>query len=75
MREHIREKGYKVEVMYKFGGCLNIKTNKKINNHIRSIFPYKRHLSTKTFLKKQEMDLFMDLFMDMFSVTSSFQMN
>ena len=59
-REYIREKRSKFEEIWEFERWQNFKTNEKINNHIRSIFPHKIPLSVDSFLeKKQEMDPFM----------------
>ena len=51
-REYIREKGYKIEEMWECEWWQNFKTNKKIKNHIRSKFPYKKPLSTDSLLEK-----------------------
>ena len=50
--EYIREKGYKIEEMWESEWWQNFKTNEKIKNHIRSIFPYKRPPSTDSLLEK-----------------------
>ena len=51
-REYIREKGYTIEEIWECQWWQNFKTNETIKNQIRSNFPYKRPLSTKSLLEK-----------------------
>ena len=51
-REYIKEKGYKVEEMWKCDWWESFKTDDKIKNHVRTHFPYKRLLSTDSLLAK-----------------------
>ena len=54
IRECICQKGYKFDEMRKCEWWQNFKTNKKIKNHIRSNFPYKRPLSNESLLEKNK---------------------
>ena len=51
-REHIKEKGYKVEEMWECDWWESFKTTDKIKNHVKTHFPYKRPLSTDSLLAK-----------------------
>ena len=58
-REHIQEKGYKVEEMWEYGLWEKLKTNDKIKNHVRTLFPYKRlPIYRLPFGKKKDRTLF-----------------
>ena len=61
-REYIKEKGYKVEEMWKCDWWERFKTDDKIKNHVRTHFSYKRSLSTDSLLAKKKMDLFLATF-------------
>ena len=52
LREYIKEKGYKVEEMWKCDWWESFKTDEKIKNHVRTQFPYKRFFSTDSLLVK-----------------------
>ena len=51
-REYIKEKGYKGEEMWECDWWESFETNDKNKNHIRTNFPYKKHLSTDFLLAK-----------------------
>ena len=51
-REYNCEKGYKIEEMWECEWWQNLKTNEKINNHIRFNFFYEIPLSTDSLLEK-----------------------
>ena len=51
-RNYIKEKGCKVEERWEYEWWECFKTNDKIKSHVRNHFPYKRLLSTDSFLSK-----------------------
>ena len=51
-REHIREKGYKVDEMWECEWWISFKNNDKIKNHVRTHFSYKRLLFSDSLLAK-----------------------
>ena len=61
-REHIQEKGYKVEEMWEYGLWESLKTNDKIKNHVRTLFPYKRLPIYRLPFGKKKIGLFLAMF-------------
>ena len=51
-REYIKERGYKIQEMWKSEWWKHFKTDSSIKNHVKTNFPYKRPLSTDSLLEK-----------------------
>ena len=61
-REYIKEKGYKIEEMWKCDWWESFKTNDRIKNYVRTHFLYKNLFLQTPFWQKK-----MDIFLVMFS--------